>query len=1443
MVAQQSKAQTIVIDSTFTSDGEIFPFSQNDTIYGLSISGTVTLSSDTSLVRVILSDTSGNEWMVYEAYPMIVTDSSFDILEECDETCYLEELAPNSIKIQILNANIKIDSVNFTVEGIGDMSTLQLQSKSNKDAQKTSLINQSINEKGWDWVADTTSIVKMFFHEKINLFRYKYNLLGLDYYAGGAYMNDRLGDGMIDTTDFTKSFDWRKKHDAHMDTSFYFDGNLDRHVEPNKVIVEQGNGWMTGIRDQRPCGACVAFSSVASMEAIVNLYFNQHIDSTFGLRLSERHAYNCTPNGVLLGCECIPGGKVWAGSFFSFFVEEGIVTEYCYPWREPFCDGDFGDCSENDSICVNPDTVLLSNGIGYISTSSPDPVVNMKKTLIKYGPLTINVDEDCFQTHSSHAVSLVGFFTDSNNVIQWIMKNSWGAFTGDTGYFTWPLSFSDLSPLMYYFKTSIETIDSGLFTKKSFDKDKDGYYNWGIGPKPENLISCKEEEDSNDNDNRTGPYDTTTYIGLPVMPEIVVTNRWIFNADTIKNGGYYYFEGDTINDTILTFYISNPGTAQLNLDRNLITNDGIITIGDEFPPGQFEIQDRPDTSICMNDDTTTFKIKLKHGAEDGSLALVQIHLNEPDMDSIFEFTLVFNGCETESGYDSVNTVVSWSDSCRTQNKDLHIQRYGVLSISGTVLLSPEADIIVEQGGKLVIDGGKLTRSCEDELWNGIQVWGDSSLSQYPDTNQGFVQIKNNGCIEYARTGIFTGRFDNEEALYNYSGGIVVAEEAIFLNNEVDVEFLPFINDHPSSFKEIDNFSGFRRCTFKTFDPGLVLHAPIAHAILDGVSGIDFSACAFTTQEVPGHPFEDDDKGTGILLYDSYIYVKPMCSTPVIPCEDYDSCCFKNLRYGIRAFNTGANKFFSVKEAKFDGNIAEGINKGDSTGLCLKCNDFRTCLNDMLVIEGDTTGRYMGIKENQGADTTLTYALAGNTFTSEIQSQQAIDNGGNYKSYWSYFNNADNINYYHHTYNPIFIMYPSEGNFTDETITLHDQIVNFVKDTACPSALGGAIYKNCNDPRLEIAEADLQLIPFRYSYNILLDGGNTEALDFEIITSFPDEALELRQQLLADSPYLSDTIIKQAIYKENVLPNAMIRDVLAANPQSAKSNEILDAVDGRYDPMPDYMMADIMQGLDQIGALESLESKIGYWKQYRSKAINRLIREYLTDSTIIDREDSLNNLFQNESSLQSKYRLAFTYWENNQLNDALDVLEDIPTTFDLTSDKQNIHQDYLDYFDILQMMKDSNLNAHELDSSAIQSLLTIMNEGQPLISAYARGMLLKGRHIDYAESIAFPTAVKSYPGYYYLDPQKIDFPEEEHLVLFPNPSGDFVIAYFNTLDFDELGMLAITNNQGKQLVLIKLPSEKNQLIIDLSSFPNGAYLVSLLINNQKIETKKLIKAGA
>jgi hypothetical protein len=108
LISNPMVAQTIQIDSNFTADGEIYPFEPDDTIYGLSISGSVNLNSDISLVRVILTDEEGHEWMVYEAYQSILPGDQGTLFQKADETKYLQVYSPQSIKIHIIEASFTL---------------------------------------------------------------------------------------------------------------------------------------------------------------------------------------------------------------------------------------------------------------------------------------------------------------------------------------------------------------------------------------------------------------------------------------------------------------------------------------------------------------------------------------------------------------------------------------------------------------------------------------------------------------------------------------------------------------------------------------------------------------------------------------------------------------------------------------------------------------------------------------------------------------------------------------------------------------------------------------------------------------------------------------------------------------------------------------------------------------------------------------------------------------------------------------------------------------------------------------------------------------------------------------------------------------------------------------------------------------------------------------
>jgi hypothetical protein len=107
-----------------------------------------------------------------------------------------------------------------------------------------------------------------------------------------------------------------------------------------------------------------------------------------------------------------------------------------------------------------------------------------------------------------------------------------------------------------------------------------------------------------------------------------------------------------------------------------------------------------------------------------------------------------------------------------------------------------------------------------------------------------------------------------------------------------------------------------------------------------------------------------------------------------------------------------------------------------------------------------------------------------------------------------------------------------------------------------------------------------------------------------------QTADLYDDLMAVSPFLSDTVLKSAIYKEDVFPAAMVRDVLVANPQSAKSYDIIESLDSRWDQIPEWMMDQIMEGVDITGAKEAIERNLAGWKHKRGEHFTNLYRHYL-----------------------------------------------------------------------------------------------------------------------------------------------------------------------------------------------------------------------------------------
>lgn len=66
-MSNELKSQVLIVDTICNQDCEILPFNNYDTVQGLKVSASVSLNSDSSLVRIIYIDDNNFEWLLLES--------------------------------------------------------------------------------------------------------------------------------------------------------------------------------------------------------------------------------------------------------------------------------------------------------------------------------------------------------------------------------------------------------------------------------------------------------------------------------------------------------------------------------------------------------------------------------------------------------------------------------------------------------------------------------------------------------------------------------------------------------------------------------------------------------------------------------------------------------------------------------------------------------------------------------------------------------------------------------------------------------------------------------------------------------------------------------------------------------------------------------------------------------------------------------------------------------------------------------------------------------------------------------------------------------------------------------------------------------------------------------------------------------------------------------
>ncbi len=287
----------------------------------------------------------------------------------------------------------------------------------------------------------------------------------------------------------------------------------------------------------------------------------------------------------------------------------------------------------------------------------------------------------------------------------------------------------------------------------------------------------------------------------------------------------------------------------------------------------------------------------------------------------------------------INTNTTW-DEKRWLSVDLYVKSGKTLTIKDSLLIYPNVKIIVERGGKLIIDGGTLTTTCSDRFWHGIEVWGDASQWQESAGIQGELEMKNGALIEnsYEAVGLIKTNPDGTNN-FAYTGGIIKASNSTFRNCRRAVRFYSYHNMQGST--TFPNKSYFYKMIFETTDLLKEEDKPATFVSLHAVDKVPFYQCTFRNT-VP-YLYDEDERGSGIQSWDATYSIIPTCSsTPPsnspCPLGNIQMSTFKGLYYGIDARAINPMNPIYVDYAQFE-NCIRGIYQKGINFTSLTRNEF------------------------------------------------------------------------------------------------------------------------------------------------------------------------------------------------------------------------------------------------------------------------------------------------------------------------------------------------------------------------------------------------------------------------------------------------------------------------------------------------------------------------
>ena len=312
------------------------------------------------------------------------------------------------------------------------------------------------------------------------------------------------------------------------------------------------------------------------------------------------------------------------------------------------------------------------------------------------------------------------------------------------------------------------------------------------------------------------------------------------------------------------------------------------------------------------------------------------------------------------------------------------------------------------------------------------------------------------------------------------------------------------------------------------------------------------------------------------------------------------------------------------------------------------------------------------------------------------------------------------------------------------------------------------------------------------------------------------------------------MLKKAADRTDVLPESIIFEVLSTNPDELKDAELMEYLQTKAEPLPDYMIEVLESLRENITYKTILQSQMAYQSQQKARAERALLHNLVHNqsSDLLGLRDQLAAA----QSLPTDMQLVDVFLQEGKTSQALGLAAMLPQLYALTGDALAEHNRYMSLKQLQANLLDADRTIFELDAAEKATLLDLIGQSNGLAGTQARNIMAFIGEYDYCDCPApLDKALKMKQ----LSNTNIQTLLSPSVEVRPNPASSW-ISFTYTLEGEQAqAVLEIRDATGKTVHQVQLSQPKGEYVWDTRALQAGSYYYSLKTANTNKTGKVVI----